>query len=245
MDRHLRTSLLNLSQALLATGLQSRLMGLLGEKHMATSVSLLILRTLASTLDSAYGLQLFLASGGYNKLVALAETAQLQTRTKFAISSLLSKCHLGELLTRLATATGVMGGAVNGHSSEGGVDLESAAQCLHQVAAMYKTLETTMSHPPRHLPSSRPFNLSSTEFCNPEASYFSVIKSGGLLEVLGLLLSHPTASDCEPVAAAVQDLISTWLRSEHGLLFLAASPRISAIVRALLAETVEEGEYCF
>ena len=95
-------------------------MGLLSEKHMATSVSLLILRTLASTLDSAYGLQLFLASGGYNKLVALAETAQLQTRTKFAISSLLSKCHLSELLTRLATATGVMGGAVNGHSSEGG-----------------------------------------------------------------------------------------------------------------------------
>ena len=213
---------------------------------MATSVSLLILSTLASTLDSAHGLQLFLTSGGYKRLVDLAQASELQTRTKFAISSLLAKCHLGELLTRLATATGVMGGAVNGNhhnsSEKAGVDLESAAQCLHQVAAVFKSLETRMSHPPRHLPSRRPFNLSTTDFGNPAASYFSLVKSTGLLEVLGLLLSHPTASDCEPLAAAIQHLLSTWLRSEQGLLFLAASPHTSAIVRALMAETVEEGE---
>ena len=213
-------------------------MELLEKEHMATSISLLAMAALDTTLDTMLGMHAFLATSGYATLVRLA-AGGLQTRLKFSLASLLTKCHLSELLERLSTATGVMGGAVNGHSEA--PDLEEVAQCLEQVREVWEGLGSSLAHPPRHLPSLRHYAPATDPV--PAAGYFTLAATGGLVEVLCLLLTHPTASDCEPLAAALHALLGAWLKSREGLLFLAGHPHTGALVAALLG-AAGQGESC-
>jgi hypothetical protein len=232
---------------LLAGGLQARLLSLLTRDHMATSIKLLILRTLDCTLDCAKGIASFLDCDGYSQLVALAGSG-LQSRTKFGLASLLTKCHLSELLGLLEAAASRLGDVMNGGTTElvavnghsGLMDTEEVAQCLDQVRTIYLDLEHCLSHPARHLPSLSHSDLSDTDFGSPASGYFLLARSHGLLETVALLLAHPATSG--PVAGAARRLVAAWLGSQPGLLFLAASPAAGGLVTALLHQQGPEGE---
>ena len=160
------------------------------------------------------------------------------------LTSLLSKCHLSSLLGQLSTATGRISGAVNGLSEEEGLDLEQLAMCLAHIRTLWQEVEGSLGHPARHLPCSGASLGGVPQLGAPEHGYFCLVKSSGLLEVLGLLLCHPTASDCEPLASSLQSLLRSWLHSEQGLLFLASSEATGGLVRALAGgRGGQEGEH--
>ena len=159
-------------QALLTAGLQELLLSLLAQEHMATSIKLLILRTLDSTLDCGPGMAAFLASHSYGRLVQLASSG-LQSRTKFSLTSLLTKCHLSELLGEVASAAARMGGSSNGHSEQEEVlGLEELALGLEQARSLYREVES-LAQPARHLPSLSHTHLSaSLQSAEPATGYF-------------------------------------------------------------------------
>ena len=172
-------------QALLRAGLQELLLSLVCQEHMATSIKLLILRTLDSTLDCGPGMAAFLASHSYSRLVQLASSG-LQSRTKFSLTSLLTKCHLSELLGQVAAAAARMGGSSNGHSEQEVVlGLEEVALGLQQARGLYRDLECSLAQPPRHLPSLSHTDLSaSLQLGEPATGYFCQVSHHSLVKPL-------------------------------------------------------------
>ena len=102
-------------------------------------------------------------SSFYSQLVALLGANEERTRTKFSLSSLVNKVHLYVLVKEL-----------KGLEELEGVEERLEAGFL-ELAELYRNLDSALSHPSRHLPCTKQFQLNSSIFNGTERGYFAVL----------------------------------------------------------------------
>ena len=244
------------------------LLQLYQQDHMALSIKLMILRALDASLRCQFAVQHFLdmrttvlcensakletdkkeeaaeTYNGYQALVLLLQSNQL-SRAKFAISSLLRKLHMYELLEMLKRSVKSLLAETAEMDSENDVAtdpelVDTIIACLDEVVRVYKDAPLTISQLKRFLPVCAQFEIvtSAQDKPRPYPALFSFFRAHKLLENCLALLTAPQTSNYAPLVGPVHDVLWMLADSQEGLQFLAASGHVtSALLRHLLQTT--------
>ena len=227
----------SLSDKLLESDIQAKVLSLYTRDHMAMSLKLLILKALDTSLNTLAGIEHFTNKNLFGKLLQLSGENQ-SSRTQFSFSSILTKLDLNDQLYHLNTVI-----SQTDHLEE---NSDAICELFENLRTVFLDINLGMSQPARFLPSQLHYDTSLTDFGSPKACYFSLMSQHGVLEVIACLLLRPDTSDLEPIVTSLHRLLSSWMVDEVGLMYLASqSEQTSAIVRTLMGargetETEEE-----
>lgn len=224
--------------------IHQKLIELYHQEYMALSIKLMILRALDASLRYKKAVESFLTSqswNGYGKLIEMVQTKQL-ARVQFAITSILQKLHLNELLEKLNKSTAelvVEEGKENDSNEAPELDIESISNSLEEIIRLYINAPTLMSQPKRFLPVSAQFEIGpASSYPDPYPALFTFFRTHRLLESFLILLTHPGTSCYSSIMIPIHEMITCLQDSQDGLRFLAAIPEtINPLVRVLLGGT--------
>ena len=216
----------SLTDKLLESDIQAKLLSLYTREHMAMSLKLLILRALDTSLSSVAGIEKFINKNLFGKLLQLSGENQ-SSRTQFSFSSILTKLDLNDQLYHLNSVINQ-----TDHLEE---NSDAICELFENLRTVFLDINLRMSQPARFLPSQLHYDTSLTDFGLPQSCYFSLVSQHGILEVITCLLACPDTSDLEPVVTSLHRLLSSWMVDEAGLMYLASQgEQTSAIVRTLM-----------
>ncbi|EEC06901.1 hypothetical protein IscW_ISCW003838 [Ixodes scapularis] len=180
----------------------------------------------------------------------------MSTRATVALTALLKKLHLYDLLCMLHTSVDkivqdtdlrevkekdeegtertrleVETGQAAHCTSE---DLDKAAVCLDLLCRTYRKAHKEV--PLRYLPAQSRFEAPQTPF-DPYPALFRMFKENHLLEMMSLLASSPVSSSHTGVAFALREFLAVLLKTRPGMLFfLSDHEAANCLHRALLQE---------
>ncbi|KAL1128905.1 hypothetical protein AAG570_013439 [Ranatra chinensis] len=225
------------------TDAQNKLIEMYHCDYMALSIKLMILRSLDATLRYKSCVEKFLEKGkkdtlsGYQRLIEMVRGNQL-ARVKYAITAILQKLNLYEILTKLsATVSNTLGPKL-----EDPVGLDFLTMTLEELLKMYVEAPFAMSQPKRFMPVSSQFEIPvSSAYSDPYGAIFTYFRSTGILRSCVSLLTHPATSCCPSVVAPIHELIAELLESDGGMKFLATSLETNQLIRILVGNQ-DEGE---
>nr|CAD7263173.1 unnamed protein product [Timema shepardi] len=226
--------------------IHAKLLNLFHQDYMAVSIKLMIVRALDSSLSCPVAAQHFLrATHGYRALVAKLQCKEL-LRVKFAISCLVRKLHVFEVLECLRESVKRVMDVVPvvNEDKEGTPPLSEALDrdmgliimCLEEVLKVYHEAPLIISQPRRFLPVCAQFDISSIPV-DPYPGLYAYFRHHRLLEICLVLLSCSTTASYSTVVSIVQEILGVLLDTNHGLQFLASHTEVtSALMRVLLQE---------
>nr|CAD7407518.1 unnamed protein product [Timema poppensis] len=226
--------------------IHAKLLNLFHQDYMAVSIKLMIVRALDSSLSCPVAAQHFLrATHGYRALVAKLQCKEL-LRVKFAISCLVRKLHVFEVLECLRESVKRVMDVVPvvNEDKEGTPPLSEALDrdmgliimCLEEVLKVYHEAPLIISQPRRFLPVCAQFDISSIP-ADPYPGLYAYFRHHRLLEICLVLLSCSTTASYSTVVSIVQEILGVLLDTNHGLQFLASHTEVtSALMRVLLQE---------
>nr|CAD7395412.1 unnamed protein product [Timema cristinae] len=226
--------------------IHAKLLNLFHQDYMAVSIKLMIVRALDSSLSCPVAAQHFLrATHGYRALVAKLQCKEL-LRVKFAISCLVRKLHVFEVLECLRESVKRVMDVVPvvNEDKEGTPPLSEALDrdmgliimCLEEVLKVYHEAPLIISQPRRFLPVCAQFDISSIPV-DPYPGLYAYFRHHRLLEICLVLLSCSTTASYSTVVSIVQETLAVLLDTNHGLQFLASHTEVtSALMRVLLQE---------
>lgn len=270
-----------------AQDIHFKLLDLYHKEYMALSIKLMILRALDSSLRCQQAVQHFLghrtkghklaknincfikvednpakeiegSTSGYRTLIKMIQGHQL-ARVKFAISCLLRKLHVYEVLEKLKECVGQLIDAspppgvaspiderqrlpdASPEPISAGVEvsdqeIETVVSCLEEILRVCREAPLAISQPKRFLPVCAQFEISPCSQ-DPYPALFCYFRCHRLLEVCLVLLSCPTTAGYSSITVPVQEILATLLDSQGGMQFLASNVDItSAILRVLLQQ---------
>ncbi|XP_046659595.1 protein virilizer isoform X2 [Homalodisca vitripennis] len=227
-----------------AVDVHQRLLDLFHQEYMALSIKLMILRSLDAALRYRSAVERFLRAQGYRKLVEMVRGRQL-ARVQFAITSLLRKLNVYEVLNKLNRSVGelVMEEGKDSEAETAEIDLENIANSLEEIVRVYNDAPMLISQPKRFLPVSAQFELSCVSAPDPYPALMTYCRTHRLLETLLILLTHPATSCYPSVVTPAHELLACLQDSQQGLRFLAAIPdTINPLVRGLLGSQPDDSQ---
>uniref|UniRef100_V5H8E0 Putative nuclear membrane protein involved in mrna transport n=2 Tax=Ixodes ricinus TaxID=34613 RepID=V5H8E0_IXORI len=215
------------------------------------------LSLIAEPLDELYESKKSEMLTGYQVLLKLLFLKQ-STRATVALTALLKKLHLYDLLCMLHTSVDkivqdtdlrevkekdeegtertrleVETGQAAHCTSE---DLDKAAVCLDLLCRTYRKAHKEVAQPLRYLPAQSRFEAPQTPF-DPYPALFRMFKENHLLEMMSLLASSPVSSSHTGVAFALREFLAVLLKTRPGMLFfLSDHEAANCLHRALLQE---------
>lgn len=217
-----------------------KLIELYHQQYMALSIKLMILRSLDASLKYKNSVERFLKTdewNGYQKLIEMVQAKQL-ARVQFAITSLLQKLHLYEVLDKLNKFIEELV-TEEGKESEinepADIDIETIVNSLEHIIRIYNGASKLISQPKRFLPVSAQFEINSSSYPDPYPALFSYFRIHNLLGAFQVLLTHPGTCSFSSVVIPVHEMICSLQDTRDGLHFLSAVPKtINPLVRLLL-----------
>lgn len=202
----------------------SVLFDLYGQKYMALSIKLMIIKAIYSCLDSKVAMDYFLTvetdarTTVYQQLIRALQDNPL-TRTKFALRSLMKKVNLYEslqLIREIVTKFFVMENFENRST-----DLQLLKVTLDEVLKAYTWDEVSYTQPKRFLPVSAKYEhiLDAAAARCTAFSFHSYFSIHAFLETLLLLISNQSYLPQNIVELSL-DLITALSRNSTGLEYL-------------------------
>lgn len=192
---------------LLNSGVISKLWSLFLQQFMTIPGKLLILRTIDRTLDSNQGMEQVVMNNGsgslYQEIVEILAKNE-STRTKFALSSLVNKIHLYELVLELKELSS---------SLQDGQVFSALESGIKELGRIYCNLES-ISHPSRYLPCGRRFNMDQEIFNRPERGFFSIMATQEVISLLSSVLE--VAGTDVNLTSCIYALLYQWVNSLPG-----------------------------
>lgn len=221
--------------------IHQKLIDLYHQEYMALSIKLMILRALDASLRYKEAIESFLKSeswNGYKKLIEMVQAKQL-ARVQFAITSILQKLHLNELLEKLNKSTAELvaeDGKENENTEVPELDVEGISNSIEEIVRFYIDAPTLISQPKRFLPVSAQFEIGpASSYPDPYPALFTFFRTHRLLESFLILLTHPATSCYSSIMIPIHEMITCLQNTQDGLRFLAAVPEtINPLVRVLL-----------
>ena len=197
---------------LLGSGLVSVLWNLFQKEYMTIPSKLLILRAVDRTLDHPLGMTRFLERTGsgsmYHEFLEMLSRDE-KTRTKFALSSVVNKVHLHELVLELNHQCFSL--------PDPAPELEQRLEAgFRELGHIYSNLNLSFSHPARYLPTSKQFDHKAELFNAPERSYFSVLRNLNVLDLMTAVLTAPVTSGSDNLTSSIHSLLQLWSASLPG-----------------------------
>lgn len=229
------------SKLMNAVNIQQKLIDLYHKDYMALSIKLMILRSLDASLRYNFAVEKFLHDdswNGYRKLLEMVQGNQL-ARVKFAITSLLQKLHIYEVLDKLnKTVSELVDDGKEREDQdvcETEVDIESISIYLEEIVKVYNEAPTLISHPKRFLPVSAQFEIGpSSSYPDPYPALYTFYRYHKLIESFLILLTHPGTSCYSSIVVPVYEMIGALLDSQDGLRFLASTPNVTNQLHRIL-----------
>ncbi|XP_037294737.1 protein virilizer isoform X2 [Manduca sexta] len=222
------------------------LLDMYSKEYMALSIRLMILKALNACLSSKVSIEHFMKEAiypkfdknetdkkpknGYQALISMMQTNPL-ARIKFAISALIKKLNMYELLSKLHDL--VMNfnkSAKNGQNDDADLpesDIEFIIHSLGEILHMYRSQCLYLSQPKRFLPVSAQFEINKE--CSNE-TLLEFFNSHHVLEVCLYLLTCPTTCNNLIVVSPIHDLIHELINSQNGLNFLYMNMELSELL---------------
>ncbi|CAG9561535.1 unnamed protein product [Danaus chrysippus] len=243
-----------------------QLLEMYSKEYMALSIRLMILKALSACLSSKEAVEHFMkdamypkfdkndesprkAMNGYQALIAMIKANPLG-RIKFAVSSLLKKLNIYEVLMKLNDLVFNFNKAAadNNHSEDSELsesDVSFIVDSFDEILNMYRTQCFHLSQPKRFLPVAAQFEISKE--CSNEIllQFFDIHK---VLEVCLYLLTCPSTCNNLVITSPIHDLIFELVNSHNGLLFLYKNMEMSELLFKILEQpfgqqTTEETAY--
>ncbi|XP_055934312.1 protein virilizer homolog [Argiope bruennichi] len=204
----------------------------------------------------------------YQKLLEFLVSKQL-TRVVCALSSLLSKIHLYEVLLELSdsveklvqstqvpdikSAPSDSSDTVEARATSLEPELETVEpisnssetavqviiSSLQEITCMYHNAWKNLAQMKRFLPARSQFEFPKSPY-NPYQGLLRMFKQNKLLENIFVLLSSPALSGHPGILSAVKELLSELLSSQEGMLFLLSLTDVINGIQRTLLHTVDE-----
>ncbi|KAL4708616.1 hypothetical protein ACJJTC_001055 [Scirpophaga incertulas] len=230
------------------------LLDIYSKEYMALSIRLMILRALSACLSSKKSVEHFMQENlypklnkneegdpkpknGYQALISIMQANPL-ARVKFAVSALIKKLNIYELLGKLhSLAVNFNKAAAENKQNEDKELTESETEflthALEEILYMYKTQCFHLSQPKRFLPVSAQFEINKDSSNEILLEFFNIHH---ILEVCLYLLTCPTTCNNLVVISPIHDLIYELVHSENGLNFLYRNMEMSELLFKTLAQ---------
>ncbi|XP_013171908.1 PREDICTED: protein virilizer, partial [Papilio xuthus] len=205
-----------------------RLMEMYSKEYMALSIRLMILKSLNACLSSKISIEHFMKEtvfpkfdknedapakpmNGYCALIGIMQTNPL-ARIKFALSSLIKKLNMYEVLDKLRELVAQL--------NKGEVGEDAAEFVVHALDAALGAFRSRcfhLSQPPRFLPVAAQFDINRDCSNDILLQFFKIHQT---FEVCLYLLTCPSTCNNLVITSPVHDLVCELLNSQEGLNFL-------------------------
>ncbi|KAF5276514.1 hypothetical protein FQA39_LY06583 [Lamprigera yunnana] len=206
------------------------LLQLYSQEYMALSIKLMILRALDTYLLHKRTVEQFIDErssdhdmkenglsnaqyGGYKQLIEIL-TKNPSVRIKFAIQSILKKLNLFEVLSKLQQKIAQIRQDLTQISYD---SIHLIVKSLNQIVETYRNGSFDVSQPKRFLPVSAQFDINRSESKNV---FFEIFDMQNLLNGCVLLLTLPGTMNLSSIRSPVLELISCFLQTKEGLIYL-------------------------
>ncbi|XP_043285640.1 protein virilizer [Venturia canescens] len=211
-------SLVGGPEILLKVSAPKKLLTLCMRENVALPVKLAALRALDASLLSPKIVEEFLKSDNnlYRLTLEMLDEAKL-ARLKYALTSMLRKIHVYELL-------------------EASRDPNNMSElALNELTQTYVCAPTLMAQPKRQLPASKQMEFGREQSRNPRRHLIAYFEHHGLARRLLLALTSPSSD--RGLVAATRKFLMRLANTGEGLLYLLSQPEVSrSILRAMRYE---------
>lgn len=244
----LTESLCRLTQGpdiLLKINVPHKLLTLCMRENVALSVKLSAIRALDASLISPKIVEEFLKiiSELYKLLLIMLDEAKL-VRLKYALSSLLRKIHVYELLSELKeneTKASIKSEAIKRDEKELLDRNKMNEIIITELKNVYAYAPTIMAQPKRQLPASAQMEFEREQNRNPRKHLITYYAHHQLLERLLVFLSSPDSS--RELIRASREFLLCMAESEEGLVYMLKEPRVSqSLLKVFRYEQMGIGE---
>ncbi|KAL1500859.1 hypothetical protein ABEB36_006283 [Hypothenemus hampei] len=240
--------------------IHNELLDLYQRNFMALSIKLMILRALDTYLWHKFSIEKFLVgsstsdtrlenghfdigtgnsakSNGYRIIVKAIQKNPL-VREKFALTSILKKLNLFEVLSKIHGILIKLRNISHDISAE---EINLTTKALNQILNYCKNGNFTMSQPKRLLPLVAQFEIGQNETNDFLIRSFKMFN---LLESFALLLTCPSTLNLPAIKTPIFEIISILLKNPEGLVYLSENcDAINILLKCLLRTEEEELQY--
>ncbi|XP_076274997.1 protein virilizer-like isoform X2 [Rhynchophorus ferrugineus] len=236
--------------------LHRELLDLYRQEFMALSIKLMILKALDTYLLHKFAIEKFLISNsvsnsvqnGYTdtvlpnqsngyKIIIEALDKNPLVRIKFALSSILKKLNLYEVLFKIYNILIKLRNVSHDISAE---EINLITKSLNQILSYCNSGPFTMSQPKRFLPVSAQFEIMRADSRNVLVHYFGMFN---LLQCFLLLLTYPSTLNLPPIKTPIFEIVSALLDNTEGLQYLSENSSTVNVLLKCLLRTDEEMQY--
>lgn len=223
---------------------------------MALSIKLMILKALDTYLLHKFAIEKFLIgntnsmsmqngyfdkipvneTNGYKIIVEAIQKNPL-VREKFALSSILKKLNLYEILYKMHSILIKLRNVSHDISAE---EINLITKSLNQILNYCNSGPFTMAQPKRFLPVAAQFEIMRADTKNVLVHYFKMFN---LLQCFILLLTSPSTLNLPPIKTPIFEIISVLLESPEGLQYLSENSETINVLLKCLLRTDEEMQY--
>ncbi|XP_072392863.1 protein virilizer [Diabrotica undecimpunctata] len=228
--------------------LHKELLNLYEQEFMALSIKLLILKALDTYLHHKFAVEKFLwgdrahsetsisESVEYTKLICYVRDNPL-VRIKFALTSIIKKLHLFEVLHKLHSILIKLRGTSYDISPE---EVNLMTKSLSEIFTYVRKGPFVLSQPKRFLPVASQFEVMRDHKDSILMDYFKMFN---LLQCFLLLLTHPSTMNLPLIKTPIYEVISKMLTDNEGLQFLSENVSTMNLLLKCLLRNEEEIQY--
>ncbi|CAH1155610.1 unnamed protein product [Phaedon cochleariae] len=236
--------------------IHKELLNLYEQEFMALSIKLIILKALDSYLQHKFSIEKFLLSSskdpdkqngfnddlpvddanGYKTLVGYMMNEPL-VRAKFAISSILRKLNLFEIIRKLHVIVVKLGDISHDISAE---EINLITKSLNEILRYCHTGPFVLSQPKRFLPVSSQFEIIRNESYGVFVEYFEMFS---VLQCFVLLLTYHSTLNLPLIKTPIFGIISRLLDKQEGLHYLSENVDTVNVLLKCLCKTDDQFQY--
>nr|XP_023012377.1 protein virilizer [Leptinotarsa decemlineata] len=232
------------------------LLNLYDQEFMALSIKLMILKALDTYLQHKFAIEKFLLGGiddsicqnGFNDSTPVPHTngykvlvgfmlQQPLARVKFALTSILKKLNLYEILHKMHSILIKLRDVSHDISAE---EINLITKSLNEVLNYCRAGPFVLSQPKRFLPVSSQFEIMRNYSYNVLVVYFKMFN---LLQCFVLLLNYPSTMNLPLIKTPIFEIISILLDKSEGLEYLSENVETITVLLKCLLRTDEEMQY--
>ncbi|KAG5885200.1 hypothetical protein JTB14_012224 [Gonioctena quinquepunctata] len=232
------------------------LLHLYEQEFMALSIKLMILKALDTYLQHKFAVEKFLSGdtdqapkqngfghfqttsdrNGYKVLVGYMLQHPL-VRTKFALTSILKKLNLYEVLHKMYSILVKLRDVSHDISAE---EINLITKSLTEILSYCQAGPFVLSQPKRFLPVSSQFEIQRSYSYNVLVEYFKMFN---LLQCFVLLLTYPSTLNLPLIKTPIFEITASLLEKSEGLQYLSENVETIGVLLKCLLRTDEEMQY--
>ncbi|CAG9763201.1 unnamed protein product [Ceutorhynchus assimilis] len=229
------------------------LVGLYQCEFMALSIKLMLLKALDTYLLHKFSIERFLGNSlaqnglsdnnlpitdrnGYKIIVEAIKKNPL-VREKFALSSILKKLNLYEILYKMHSSLIKLRNPAHDISAQ---EINLITKSLNQILNYCNGGPFGLSQPKRFLPVAAQFEIMRSDTRNILVDYFKMFN---LLQCFVLLLTSPDTLNLPLIKTPIFEIVANLLESKEGLQYLSENSETINVLLKCLLRTDEEMQY--